>query len=111
MMKLPVTTCPQQQLFSSYCIPQPANFNVVLLIYSLTWWSILVVDNTFMIKETVNMVLTLLQLCHTLFGCGDSCDFHWEDWAFVSGSLLMFQASLVHLQHEIHFALVTGTAE
>ena len=32
------------------------------------------------------MALTLLQLCRAFFGHGDSDDFHWEDWDFVSGS-------------------------
>jgi hypothetical protein len=87
MMKLLVTTCPQLWPFSSYCNPQLArNFDVVLLIYSLTWRSVLVVDNTFMIKKTVNRVLMLLEFFCACFECGGSHDFHWEDWAFVSGS-------------------------
>jgi hypothetical protein len=44
------------------------------------------VENTFMIKKTVNVALKLLQLCCVFFRHGDSGDFHWEDWDFVSGS-------------------------
>ena len=87
MMKLPVTPCPQLRLFSSYYVPHLAkNFDVVLLICSLAWRSVLVLDNSFMIKKTVNMVLTLVRLCRTFFECGHSGDFHWEDCVFVSQS-------------------------
>jgi len=87
VMKMPVTTCPELLPFSSYCIPQSAkDFDVIDLSYCLAWRSVLMVNNTFMIKKKVNMTLTLLQLCHAFFGRGDSDDFHWEDWAFVSGS-------------------------
>ena len=34
-------------------------------------------DNTFPIKKT---------LCCTFFGLGESGNFHWDDWVFVSGS-------------------------
>jgi len=44
------------------------------------------VDNTFVIKKTINKALTLLRLGHAICGCGDSGDFHWEDQPFVSGS-------------------------
>ena len=48
MMTMPVITYPQ---FSSYCFSQPlTNFNVVLFCYCLTWRSIFVVNNTFIIK-------------------------------------------------------------
>jgi hypothetical protein len=83
MMKVPVTTCPQLRPFPSYYIPQPAkNFDAVLPIYCLAWRSVLVVNNTFMIKKTVNMALTFFRLCRAFFGRGDSGDFHWEDSAF-----------------------------
>ena len=86
--KIPVTTCPELLPFSSYCIPQLAkNFDVVILSYCLAWRSVLMVNNTFMIeKKTGNMTLTLLRICRAFFGHGDSGDFHWEDWAFISGS-------------------------
>jgi hypothetical protein len=52
---------PTNAPFSSYCIPQPVkNFDVVLVIYSLAGRIILMVDNTFMMKKTVSVVLTLL---------------------------------------------------
>jgi hypothetical protein len=83
VMKLPVTTCPQLRPFSSYCIPQLAkDFDVVLL----AWRSVLVLDSTFIIKKKVIIALTLLSLGCTFFRRGDSGDFHWEDWAIVSGS-------------------------
>jgi hypothetical protein len=45
------------------------------------------VNNTFVIeKKKVNMTLTLLRLCRAFFGRGDSGDFLWKDWTFVSGS-------------------------
>ena len=88
VMMMPVTTCPELLLFSSYCIPQPAkDFDVIVLSYCLAWRSVLMVKNTFMIeKKTVSMTFTLLWLCRAFFRHGDSGGFHWEDWAFVSGS-------------------------
>src|SRR5215468_7601564 len=86
VVKMPVTTCPELLPFSSYCIHQPANdFDVVVLSYCLAWRSVLMVNNTFLIEKKVNMTLTLLRLCRAFFGPGDSGDFRWEDWAFVSG--------------------------
>jgi hypothetical protein len=80
MVKVLVATCPQLGLFPLYCIPQPAkDFDVVLPIYCLAWRSVFMVDNTFMIKKTVHMALTLLRLCCAFFRRGDSGDFHWED--------------------------------
>jgi hypothetical protein len=81
VMKLPVTTCPQLQPFSSSCILQPVkDFDVILLSYYLAWRSVLMVDNTSMIKkETINMAFMLLRHGRAVFGHGDSGDFHWED--------------------------------
>ena len=32
------------------------------------------------------MAMTLLPLCRAFFGRGNSGEFQWEEWAFVSGS-------------------------
>ena len=87
MTKPSVPACPKLQPFSSYCIPQPAkDLDVVLLSYCPAWRSILLVDNTFTIKKIITMAFTSLLLGRAFFGHADSGDFHWEDWAFVSGS-------------------------
>ena len=52
VMKLPVTSCPWLQPFSSYSISQPMkNIEVVLLINYFAWRGVLVMDNTFPIKK------------------------------------------------------------
>ena len=53
VMKMPVTTCPELLPFSSYCMPQLAkDFDVVVLSYCLAWRSVLMVNNTFVIKKS-----------------------------------------------------------
>ena len=44
------------------------------------------VNNTFMIEKNSQHDLDVAPTLPHLFGRGDSGDFHWEDWAFVSGS-------------------------
>ena len=52
-------------------------------------------DNTFSIKNTVTMVIVLMQLCRA-FWRGEPGNFNWDDWAFVSRSQLqIYDSSLV----------------
>ena len=62
------------------------NIEVVSLLNVCTggaflWWTTLSQS-----KNTVNVVLILLRLCHAFFGHGEPDCFHWDDWAFISGS-------------------------
>ena len=105
--KLPVSTCPQLQPFSSYRVPQPMkDFDVELLSYCLAW-SVLMVDNLIK-KKTQNglyVAPTWLRLLRTWrlrwFPLGrlgfcfrviaiypwliSSYDLFGEMWVFVSG--------------------------
>ena len=47
------------------------NIEVVLLINCLAWKCILMMDKTFLIKNTVVVALILLRLCPAFFGCGE----------------------------------------
>ena len=52
MTKLPITSCPQLRLFSSYRISQlMKNIEVVLLINCLAWRGILLMDNMVPVKK------------------------------------------------------------
>jgi hypothetical protein len=56
MVQLPVTLLPQCRSPASQHITQlMENFNVVLLVNSLTIWYILMVNDAFVIKENVNI--------------------------------------------------------
>ena len=52
VVQLPVTSLPQCRSLAPHCIMQPTkNFNAVLLENSLTIWCIIMVNETFVIKE------------------------------------------------------------
>jgi len=52
MVQLPVTLLPRRRSLAPHCIMQPMkNFNVVPLVDSVTIWCILILNDTFMIKE------------------------------------------------------------
>ena len=93
-MKQPTTSCPQLWLFSPYFISQPMmNIEVVFFINYSSWRSVLMMDNTFPIKNTLKLVLILLQLFHTTFGRGEPGTFYWDNWVFISGSQLQMNDS------------------
>lgn len=90
---LSVTTCPKQQAFPSYYLAKI--FDIVLLINSLAYRRVLMVNNTITLKNIVNINSTMLRICHAFFGQQNPLNIL---------PLYLFHARLLHkIFQNIHF--------